>query len=137
MKDSKPAITQHRKDTDMSIWTHVTGVIRIETSKTLTDTDIENLLGKRLPYKASQSLKDEYKNNPENFMPARLNFCIHDHQVKYELNSCIVSVFGDIDDYVHEENILAWFRERLKKSKLAIRQACITITGLYNITWSM
>ena len=137
MKDLKPAITQHRKDTDMSIWTHVTGVIRIETSKTLTDADIENLLGKRLPYKASQSLKGEYKNNPENFMPARLNFCIHNHHTKYELNSCIVSVFGDIDDYVHEENILAWFRERLKKSKLTIRQACITITGLYNITWSM
>lgn len=121
----------------MSIWTHVTGVIRIETSKTLTDADIEHLLGKRLPYKASQSLKDEYENNPENFMPKQLNFNVHNHQTKYELNSCIVSIFGDIDDYVHEENILAWFRDRLKNSKLNIRQACITITGLYTITWSM
>lgn len=121
----------------MSIWTHITGIIRIETGKELTDADIENLLGKRLPYKASQNLKDEYKNKPNDFMPKQLSFNIYNHHIKYELNSCIVSVFGDIDDYVHEENILAWFRERLKKSKLAIRQACITITGLYNITWSM
>ena len=121
----------------MSIWTHITGIIRIETGKELTDADIENLLGKRLPYKASQNLKDAYRINPEDFMPKQLNFNIYNHHIKYELNSCIVSVFGDIDDYVHEENILAWFRERLKKSKLTIRQACITITGLYNITWSM
>lgn len=121
----------------MSLWTHVTGTIRIETGKELTETDIENLLGKRLPYNASQRLKDAYRISPEDFMPERLNFCIHNHHTKYELNSCIVSVFGDIDDYVHEENILAWFRERLENSKLTIRQACITITGLYNITWSM
>ena len=137
MKDSKVVIIQPRKDTDMSIWTHITGIIRIETGKELTDADIENLLGKRLPYKASQNLKDEYKNKPNDFMPKQLNFNVYNHQTKYELNSCIVSIFGDIDDYVHEENILTWFRERLKKSKLAIRQACITITGLYNITWSM
>lgn len=121
----------------MSIWTHITGVIRIETGKELTDADIEHLLGKRLPYKASQSLKDEYENNPDSFIPKGLNFCIHNHHTKYELNSCIVSIFGDIDDYIYEENMLAWFRERLKNSKLNIRQTCITITGLYNITWSM
>ena len=78
----------------MSIWTHVTGVIRIETGKELTDTDIEHLLGKRLPYKASQNLKDEYKNKPNDFMPKQLNFNIYNHHIKYELNSCIVSVFG-------------------------------------------
>lgn len=31
----------------MSIWTHVTGIIRLETGLKLDDNDIENLIGKK------------------------------------------------------------------------------------------
>lgn len=124
----------------MSIWTHVTGVIRLETGLKLDDNAIENLIGKRILYKAPKELKDEYKEHPERFMPKgstdSLNFHVYNHENKYELPSCIISIFGDLEDYSDTDEIIEWFKSRVKSSKYSVRQACITVSGLSVDTWS-
>lgn len=121
----------------MSIWTHVTGIIRIETSTGLFEKDIEKMLGKKILYSSNEVTKELYKTNPEKFMPRHLNYHIYNHNYKYELPSCVISIFGDIDDYSDSEAILKWFKSSIEKSNYNIRQACITIKGLSDITWSI
>ena len=124
----------------MSIWTHVTGVIRLETGLKLDDDDIENLIGKRILYRAPQKLKDEYKEHSERFIPkgsnSSLNFHVYNHDNKYELPSCIISIFGDLEDYSDTDAIIEWFKSRVKSSIYTVRQACITVSGLTVDTWS-
>lgn len=124
----------------MSIWTHVTGVIRLETGLKLNDKDIEKVLGKRILYKAPQELKDKYKEHPEKFMPkgsnGSLNFHVYNNQNKYELPSCIISIFGDLEDYADTDAIITWFKACIKSSPYTVRQACITVSGLSVDTWS-
>ena len=124
----------------MSIWTHVTSVIRLETGRELDDNDIENLIGKRILYRAPQELKDEYKKHPERFMPkgsnGSLNFHVYNHDNKYELPSCIISIFGDLEDYADSDAIIEWFKSRVESSIYTVRQACITVSGLSVDTWS-
>lgn len=124
----------------MSIWTHVTGVIRLETGLKLDDNDIENLIGKRILYRAPQELKDEYKQHPKKFMPkgsnGSLNFHVYNHENKYELPSCIISIFGDLEDYSNTDEIIEWFKSRVRSSIYTVRQACITVSGLSVDTWS-
>lgn len=124
----------------MSIWTHVTGVIRLETGLKLDDDDIENLIGKRILYRAPKELKDEYKEHPERFIPkgsnGSLNFHVYNHDNKYELPSCIISIFGDLEDYADSDAIIEWFKSRVKSSIYTVRQACITVSGLGVDTWS-
>ena len=124
----------------MSIWTHVTGIIRLETGLKLDNNDIENLIGKRILYKAPKELKDEYKEHPERFMPkgstGSLNFHVYNNQNKYELPSCIISIFGDLEDYSDTDEIINWFKSRVKSSIYTVRQACITVSGLSVDTWS-
>ncbi len=124
----------------MSIWTHVTGVIRLETGLKLDDNDIENLIRKRILYRAPQELKDEYKEHPERFMPkgstGSLNFHVYNHENKYELTSCIISIFGDLEDYSDTDEIIEWFKSCVRSSIYTVRQACITVSGLSIDTWS-
>lgn len=124
----------------MSIWTHVTGVIRLETGLKLDDDDIENLIGKRILYRAPQKPKDEYKEHPERFIPkgsnGSLNFHVYNHDNKYELPSCVISIFGDLEDYADSDAIIEWFKSRVKSSIYTVRQACITVSGLTVDTWS-
>lgn len=124
----------------MSIWTHVTGVIRLETGLKLDNNDIENLIGKRILYRAPKELKDEYKEHPERFMPkgsnGSLNFHVYNHDNKYELPSCIISIFGDLEDYSNTDEIIEWFKSRVRSSIYTVRQACITVSGLSVDTWS-
>ena len=124
----------------MSIWTHVTAVIRLETGLKCDDNDIENLIGKRILYKAPEELKKEYKEHPERFMPkgstGSLNFHVYNHDNKYELPSCIISIFGDLEDYADTDKIIEWFKSCIKSSTYSIRQACITVSGLDVDTWS-
>lgn len=124
----------------MSIWTHVTGIIRLETGLKLDNNDIENLIGKRILYRAPQELKDEYKEHPERFMPkgstGSLNFNIYNNENKYELTSCIISIFGDLENYSNTDEIIEWFKSRVRSSIYTVRQACITVSGLSVDTWS-
>ena len=124
----------------MSIWTHVTGVIRLETGLKLDDNDIENLIRKRILYKAPEELKKEYKTHPERFMPkgstGSLNFHVYNNQNKYELTSCIISIFGNLEDYSDTDEIIEWFKSCVRSSIYTVRQACITVSELSIDTWS-
>lgn len=65
-----------------------------------------------------------------------LNFHVYNHDNKYELPSCIISIFGDLEDYSDTDEIINWFKSRVKSSIYSVRQACITVSGLDVDNWS-
>lgn len=65
-----------------------------------------------------------------------LNFHVYNHENKYELTSCIISIFGDLEDYSDTDEIIEWFKSCVRSSIYTVRQACITVSGLSIDTWS-
>ena len=126
------------KEKNMSNWTHVAGIIRIDDFRMNDEIpDFEKIFGKTvrfddpwfpegetLPMGSEGSLK--------------MSVCINPNP--HELSAYAVSIFGDLRDHDNPEEIVNWFKEKCKKVNeefCGVRNACIVVENEWNgtATW--
>jgi len=117
-----------RKENDMSIWTHVAGVIRIDGFNSKTKEDFEKILGKEINWEDDwDDLRLKYNKFLPNGSEGSLNFTVWENPEENSLDCNTITIFGDLRDYDNIKEIEEWFKEILYNSGLMIRQAIIAI----------
>lgn len=120
----------------MSVWTHVTGVVRIDSIRIISDDipNFDNLFGKEWTFDDmwdDESIYKEFETNPDAFMPSgsegSLTKSIWINPDRSEMASYVVTIFGDLRDYDTPEDIISWFKNCCKD--IRVRQAIITVDG--------
>lgn len=117
----------------MSKWTHVAGIIRIDSfrfDEKTTEEEVSRIkesLGKILTYKDLYNCKigDNLETNVPMGSEGTLEYTIHINPEISCVSSYTVSIFGDLRDYAESEEIIQWFD--CMCSKFLIRQAVIQI----------
>ena len=132
----------------MSVWTHVAGVIRLDSLRFDDSTpDWNELIGKECMWRSDNW--DDYYYHPEEFLPGgsegtlRLSTWVNpniSHTAAYT-----ITIFGDLRDYDNPNTIIDWFKnkcEEILSTKgngiILIRQAVITAnneTETVSYTW--
>ena len=132
----------------MSNWTHVAGVIRVDYIKWNEDTpelDFDKLFGKECGYDY-EGFEDADK-HPELYLPMGSEGSLQksvwinpndSHAARYT-----VSIFGDLRDHDSCDEIIEWFKNKCQligNVRCGIRQATITVDNEYNgiksYTWN-
>lgn len=115
----------------MSSWTHVAGVIRVNDIRTndYTPRDWDKEIGRECLFEDPEELWDEAEVTPDDFLPmgseGTLQKSIWENPDKACMAAYTITIFGDLRDHYDPQSIVDWFKE--KCSKLAVRQACITV----------
>ena len=105
----------------MSNWTHVAGIIRVDSLERVLlgkSADFTRLIG-TLPYGSEGALKMTVWENPG----------------KGSLAGYTVSIFGDLRDHDSAEEIIEWFKNvctKLSAQNLSIRNATVTADNSFN-----
>ena len=131
----------------MSVWTHVAGVVRIDTIRCLNNVkpNFNKIFGKECLWDSKNSIWDDMNKKPSDYMPCgsegSLRKIIWDNPNKNHASAYTVTIFGDLRDYEDTEYIVRWFKNCLKKCEeynCWIRQATITVRteGLESVTWT-
>lgn len=121
----------------MSNWTHVAGIIRIdsirfnELNKEEEMKKFDKLIGKELHFKNSSFEEWEHANNhPEEYLPlgseGSLKRSVWVNPQKSCMAAYTISIFGDLRDHNNPNDIIEWFKDVLKRCGM-IRQAIITV----------
>ena len=120
----------------MSNWTHVAGVIRVDSIRCLEQLDIEKHFGKACKWKDSLDVWKDADQNPEKYLPmgseGSLEMSIWTNPDTGCLAAYTVSIFGDLRDHDSPDEIIEWFKQKCKG--LLIRQATITVENEVNGT---
>ena len=122
----------------MSIWTHVAGIIRVDSIREIEELDFTEIFGKELEYDDSNF--GDAENHPDQYLPfgseGSLKMIIWDNPNKHQMAAYTVSIFGDLRDYDEPEKIIEWFKN--KCSKLLVRDAVITARSSDSepVTWT-
>lgn len=123
----------------MSIWTHVAAVVRIDDFQTPNGTNYKDYFGKEIHFGDGVEAWNDYHKHPEDYLPCgsegSLSSSIWVNPHTNHLDAYTVTIFGDLRDYSATEEILEWFKEKLKCIPM-IRQAVITIEGIDVVTWN-
>lgn len=112
----------------MSIWTHVAGVIRIDSMKCFYD-DIEDekaefrildeIVGKQCLFESSSDVWADAGKYPEKYLPCgaegTLQKSIWINPKKSHVAAYTISVFGDLRDFDNVTEIVDWFQNTCKK----------------------
>ena len=117
----------------MSVWTHVTGVIRIDSIRISDDIpNFDKYFGKEWTFDDmwdDEPAYKEFEENPDAFMPygseGSLTKSIWINPDRSEMASYVVTIFGDLRDYDTPEDIISWFKDCCKN--VWVRQAIITV----------
>jgi hypothetical protein len=117
----------------MSVWTHVTGVVRIDSIRISDDIpNFDKYFGKEWTFDDMWDDEPAYKEfevNPDAFMPSgsegSLNKSVWINPDRSEMASYVVTIFGDLRDYDTPEDIISWFKDCCKN--VWVRQAIITV----------
>ena len=116
----------------MSSWTHVAGIIRIDSFRPFNDEpNWDRIFGKEITYEELMDWGCEknrkIKKHPEDFLPfgteGSLTKTIWTNPDESCMNAYTVSIFGDLRDYDTPEEIINWFKD--KCLKLNVRNAVI------------
>ncbi len=125
----------------MSNWTHVAAVARIDSIVGLVpELDFEERFGKTLEYGDSQRKWWEQEEHPERYLPmgseGSLKMMVWTDPDPCNMARYTVSIFGDLRDHDSPQEIVDWFKEKLKD--LWIRQATITVENEYygTVNWT-
>lgn len=120
----------------MSNWTHVAGIIRIDSVRLEEETVeeatrmFENYFGKELRYHSEDKLWYEADEHPENFLPfgseGSLTMSVWVNPNLDSITSYTVSIFGDLRDHDDPDAIIEWFKGKCKSEYIYVRNACIT-----------
>ncbi len=106
----------------MSNWTHVSGVVRIDTFGSFDHhsgkPDFEIIgewFGKELHFGDEEKLWDEADEHPERFLPlgseGSLRLSVWTNPVPNHTAKYTVTVFGDLRDHDSADEIVAWFKD--------------------------
>lgn len=129
----------------MSNWSHVAAIARIDgfadeyLYKKPYETAFTTLFGKELNWEdGSKAFKKAFA-HPEQYLPLGSEGSLNMTVWKNPNESCMarytVSIFGDLRDHDHAQEIIDWFKEKL--SHCDVRNAVITVTNEWDgtITW--
>ena len=113
----------------MSVWTHVAGIIRVDSFREDSRPNWNKIMGRVVRYASSDRTLSELRNHPERFMPCGSEGSLERHiwtnPNKYCMDAYAVSIFGDLRDYSAVDKVIEWFKGVCKQ--LWVRQACITV----------
>lgn len=119
----------------MSNWTHVAGIIRVDSIKFLGgDIDFDREIGKECTWDSEDEVWKEFEEYPERFMPAgsegTLRKVVWDNPNKSSMAAYTVSIFGDLRDHDNPDEIIEWFKDICEK--FMVRNATITVYNELN-----
>lgn len=129
----------------MSNWSHVAGIIRIDTIRGLSpDLDIEELIGKECRFDDPMKTWIDMESNPDKYLPmgseGSLHMDVWDNPDHSSISAYTVSIFGDLRDHDSAQSIVDWFKSKCKEIDSSevgwIRQAVITVENERNGTVS-
>ena len=134
----------------MSNWTHVAGVIRVDSLRLNEKIGFDKLIGKEfMPYRnilnndsiddITAKLNDAYADleaDPSAYLPMGSEGSLQKSVwTNPDENACaahVVTIWGDLRDHHDANEIVEWFKNVCKK--LWVRQACITVWNERNGT---
>ncbi len=129
----------------MSNWTHVAAVARIDAIPFI-DGDVPNfekVFGKTLLWESPIEVWDEADEHPERFMPlgseGSLQMTVWENPDKCCADQYVVTIFGDLRGHERPQDVVDWFKEKLKIIGNKVRNATITATSEYSqpASWSL
>lgn len=129
----------------MSIWTHVAGVIRIDSFRFGNDVpDFDALVGKECLWDNNRTVWDEQAANPDKFLPmgseGSLQKSVWVNPKANHLAAYTVTIFGDLRSFSRPNEIVEWFKKKCNEidKEFMIRQAVITVETEFieTITWT-
>lgn len=115
----------------MSNWTHVAGIIRVDSFKfnDIEEIDFDKIIGKECLWDSPSEVWEDAETNPDKYLPmgseGSLQKTIWRNPDRNCLASYTVSIFGDLRDHHSTSDIIEWFKEKCKA--LWIRNAVITV----------
>jgi len=119
----------------VSNWTHVAGVIRLDSIRILgnEEPDFDKIFGKEVRWDADSSVWEEALEHPERFLPkgseGSLQKEVWVNPDKSFVCAYTVTIFGDLRDHDSPDDIINWFKSKCKFGEdvnLWVRQAAIT-----------
>lgn len=119
----------------MSNWTHVAGIIRIDSMRIFDeDIDFDKVIGRECLWDDDMKIWDEMEKHPKRFMPMEsegsLRKVVWDNPNKDSVAAYTVSIFGDLRDHDDSDEIIKWFKKICKK--FIVRSAVITVDNELN-----
>ena len=114
----------------MSNWTHVAGIIRVDSIRFLYgDIDFDKEIGKECTWDSEDEVWKEFEEYPERFMPAgsegTLRKVVWDNPNKSSMAAYTISIFGDLRDHDSPDEIVEWFKDICEE--FDVRNATITV----------
>lgn len=107
---------------NMSNWTHVAGIIRLDRIRILyknNEPDFDEIIGKELLFTDSMEKWNDQVKNRDKYMPTgsegSLNKSIWTDPDVSNMAAYTISIFGDLRDHRDNEEILLWFIDRCAK----------------------
>lgn len=122
----------------MSNWTHVAGIIRLDSFRFNGEPDFDKLFGKELQWNSDESEWVKADECPEKYLPVgsegSLSKTIWVNPDKSHIPAYTVSIFGDLRDHESAKSIIEWFKEKCKlcnsdNTHVWVRQATITASN--------
>lgn len=113
----------------MSNWTHVAGIIRVDSIRFDEEIDFDKVLGKECLFDAPLSVWDDVESNPDKYLPmgskGSLQKTIWVNPDKSCMDAYVVSIFGDLRNHDSAKDIIDWFKKKCEK--LSVRNAVINV----------
>ena len=127
----------------MSVWTHVAATVRVDWIVDFAGREIcfDEIFGRECLWDSPDEVWEEAREHPERFMPmgseGSLNMSVWVNPDPSDAPRYAVTIFGDLRDYDDAEEIVRWFREKLK-GICSVRQAVITAETEYmeTVSWT-
>ena len=123
----------------MSNWTHVAGVIRIDSFRFGDDEgepNFDDVIGKELHFHDSSEQWDYAFKHKDEYLPlgseGSLQKSIWINPDKDNVASYTVTIFGDLRDHHSPDDIIEWFKSVC--AKVWVRNAIITVQNEWNGT---
>lgn len=112
----------------MSNWTHVAGIIRVNS---MAEIDFDKVIGKECLWSSPSEVWEDAETNPDKYLPMGSEGSLQKSIWKNPDGNCLasytISIFGDLRDHHSTKDIVEWFEEKCKV--LWVRNAVITVNN--------
>jgi hypothetical protein len=131
----------------MSLWTHATGVIRVDglpfsPFEQYTVEKLAEFIGESFPFKKIHKIATDAYNNDEPYInpldnctlpygsEGSVDYVIHEYNTG--MPWAVVTFWGDLRDYDSPEEVIDWAKnllDKLESSDYYVRQFCFTVSN--------
>jgi len=125
----------------MSNWTHVAGVIRVDSIRAFDgEIDFDKKIGKECLWTSDYDVWNEASEHPERFMPmgsgGSLRKTVWENPDRSHMAAYTITIFGDLRDHDDPDAIIEWFKSIC--SNFLVRNAVIVVENECNgkRTWN-